>query len=103
MINYSILYLLNIEVYQEGLKLEIQYMGGGGGGCRGTRNTAIFYLALLSTQSFLLWMDQRHADSNIPRLNRWGIKKIHKRITALEWSAKITGRLKHVSQRQPHH
>ena len=28
MINYSILYLLNIEAYQEGLKLEIQYMGG---------------------------------------------------------------------------
>ena len=30
MINYSILYLLNIEAYQEGHKLEIQYIGGGG-------------------------------------------------------------------------
>ena len=27
MINFSILYLSNIEAYQEGFKLEIQYMG----------------------------------------------------------------------------
>ena len=42
MINYSILYLLNIEVYQEGLKLEIQYMGGGGG--VGEPETQLFFI-----------------------------------------------------------